>query len=360
MTASASGGAPVVGRLVLYAFRRCFGLPWIATTLVAAGLARIALAARDDLAAAGLVDAQAGEALQRHGAWCALLACLVPFLAWSAARDAAKLARDERELLLGGGAEPWRVLLSMWCGHALAAAATFTLLLVVVEAQAGRGAPWPRTLGPAEAAHNRWAAAEGVEWSFATPPPDGTVALRVPLGLGSGAGAVAEAELVLAARDGRTTSTRARIGLQGEIVASLPDAAPAKAVVRTTDPAARVWLLDGATFEGAAEPAAAASVELALRGLCATLALLGLAFGLGLWMRPTLAFLLALVLWCAVAWSFDPEWLAGARLGSALLEVRAGRVPVALEAWDLADALALAAAGLALGLRALRGGGAGA
>lgn len=351
------GAASIEVRLLLLALRRSFGLPWLLVAAAAAGLARLALVARDDSALAGLLAPAEHASLARHGAWCAVLVCFVPFCAWLAARAAADLRGVDRELLLGGGGDPWRVAVSQWCGHALAAAATFALFAVLVEAQAGPSAPLPRTLAGADAPRDRWADAEGVEWSIDDDgaPPAGARALRLPLGLGAGAGATAEVELVLRNRADATTSGLGRIALQGEVVAPLPEGGPVAARVRCVDAQARVWLLGGASWEGAPEPPAAAAVEIALRGLLAVCALLGVAWGFGLWLRPALATLLATLAWAALAFGPEPAWLAGARLASALVELRNGRVPCAVEVWDCVDALVLAAAGLALGVRGLLG-----
>lgn len=344
--------------LLLLALRRGFGLPWLLVAAAAAGLARVALVVRDDTALAGLLAPAAHESLARHGAWCAVLVCFVPFSAWLAARAASDLRRDDGELLLGGGSDPWRVGVSQWCGHALAAAATFALFAVYVEAQAGSDIRLPRTLAGAETPRDRWVDAQGLDWDIgdAQAPPADARTLRLPLGLGAGSGATAEVELVLRNRAGATTSGRARIALQGEVVAPLPEGGPVAARVRCLEPQARVWLLGGAGWEGAPEPPAAAGVEIALRGLLAVCALLGVAWGFGMWLRPALATLLATLAWAALAFGPEPAWLAGARLGSALFELRSGRVPCAVEVWDVADALVLAAAGLATGLLALRGG----
>lgn len=305
----------------------------------------------------GLIPNSAAAALERHGAWCAVLLVLCPCWAWLAAMRGHALRTKERALWLVGGADAWQATVSQLVGLCSIALVSVMLLALLVEWRAGT-ANLPRTLGPATAPHGVWIDHQGLTWRADTPAPAHATTLCVPMGLGFGAGAATPVEFSVSSL-GSTQRRESLIALQGEACVAWPldTGAPhdtsTTLQLRTLDPAARVWLMEGAHWQAAAEPASAASVELALRTLLLLAVLAAWAHGLAMWMRPALAAVVALFAWGALALAWSPTWLAGAHLPEALYTLRAGSIPITVDAWSVADAFAGALVGVVLSVRGL-------
>jgi hypothetical protein len=327
---------------------RCARWPLLALLAVVAWLARGAFDRSGAPFAGAEVSPLEADMLARHGAWWLLLVALLPTFAWLAAGATHAALGRERPLLLAAGANPLLVLGATALGVAAAGALALALAATGLESGARVEGLVARSLGEAPAPGGRWIDAQGFEFVLVDPRPDGAEALILPLGLGGGAGA---ATLVgwEARTPGGATRGAAPIALQGEAVLALPPGAPLSIALRTLEPEARVHLLDGASWQAAPAAGRLASLELWWRALAALLALCGLAVGAAAWMRPLLAGATTLASWWAVAFWFEPAWLAGGDLGACLATVREGRIPPQGDAWQLADGVMLGAAGVVLG-----------
>lgn len=345
-----------LGRMVYAEARRACG--WTAGLSLALAACGAWLATAQTMErVSGLIPTSASAALERHGAWCAVLLVLCPCWSWLAAVRGDALRTKERTLWLVGGADAWQASVSQVLGLCTVALASVVLLALMIEWRAG-AATLPRELGPAVAPQGVWIDHQGLTWSASVPAPSHATTLCVPLGLGSGAGAATRVEFSVSSL-GSTRRSESLIALQGDACVAWPTDTSdtldtgTTLQLRTMEPAARVWLMEGAHWQAAPEPASTASVELALRTLLLLAVLAAWAHGLAMWMRPALAAVVALLTWGAIAFAWSPAWLAGAQLPEALYTLRAGSIPIAIDAWSVADALAGALVGLVLSVRGL-------
>ena len=327
---------------------RCARWPVLALVLLVAWWAHAAFdRAGVPQAGAPAIPLEA-DMLARHGAWWLVVVALPPTFAWLAAGAAHDALGRERPLLLAAGASPLVVLGATASGIAAAGVLALALATAAIESGARVEGVAARSLDVAPAPSGRWIDERGFEFVLVDPRPHAAEALLLPLGLASGAGAATQVAWE-ARTPGGTTRGRLSLALQGEAVLALPSGAPLSVALRTEEPGARVHLLDGARWQGAAESVRLASLELWWRAMAAMCAICGLAAGAAAWMRPLLAGATTLSAWWAAGFWFEPSWLAGADLGACLSLVREGRLPPRGDAWQIADGLLLGAGGVVLG-----------
>ena len=327
---------------------------------------------------AGASDPHVAGGLVRESAWSVFLLAVAPVLVLRAARDAAIWRRRDAAWVACRVVSNSTVLVSTWLGVVLASFILVSAWGALAEFRAGVDSSPPLRLvgslaGPAQSVR-------GSTWIVGTKPfvwrADENAACRAALAAGDaharielGLGAGAACSVVMRARrtgesldDARAWAEEARasIGTRGAIEVALPrGSGPLEFEIELGSPESRLFVL-GERLEIHARSSGSHPAALAILARIALAALAWTAFALGCsaWVSPPTAALAVLAALAPAWWSEGARtaslaWLPGADVFDALAIVGAGRVPSEIGLVGIGGAIAVACAGLALGLAGL-------
>lgn len=312
-------------------------------------------------ATAGSADAGVlARGWTREGSWLVVVLAIVPLLVSRAARVIPTWRAGEGDWIgsraLGRPAIVASTLLGTWAGAAILLLASFA----AIEVSAGHAIPSFRRAGSIALPAATWIES-GTPLIVTLEDPGASLAsgsrARVELAFGYGSGSASEVVLRASRADSNPRSASVHLASRGTVEVELPPG-PGDLRLEIACPRAgtRAFAISDELELWA--PCASdrwAGAQILLRLLAASLAWIGLTFGLAAWMSAPSAAFAVLAAWVA-AWLGDatPTWLPGGDLWAALDTVGSGRVPAAADPSSHAVALAIAALGVALGVLGTR------
>ncbi len=356
-------------RLSALALRRALPPPALAAVFALAALILLVDSSPPEslLELAGVDPGQAERGLARRGSWLLWTAVCLPWLAHRGAATSAEWRRRDVDWL---GALPvsraWALTVS-WAGITAAALTLSVLGAAISELSASRRAPGPspalrfvRTLPAPPVTLTE--ADEAARWSIADPRERMRAGTRVRATLAlAGGGPATEVELRARRAGGGAESSGSVRLASGRGRVSIPVPAGSGAVefalTKGDDLAIATLVPEGFVLLEEDADASSSGAQVGTRVFLSGCALAGLALGLGAWMGPGLATLLALSLLPA-SWTLAAlaPWWPGADLPAVLGLVGEGLLPGHPGPTAWIAAAGLATLGLAAAAWGLRGG----